>query len=450
MNKVTGKSIEYAIVRIPNTTFATITNSEGKFELWLAGDKSILIVSHIGYNSDTLSITANNPAQGTSIFLDPVSKKRSQFITDSVSLTGLVAKIIQNEKQKYAELNDYEFNAYNRCVILENNDVGIGSGSVNIDPGLIKRSFNLISNIWETKPLRINGIDEFLIKGYYEKPDSYNEIVQDRNSRSVLPRTLNSLLGTRIIQDLCSSELIFFDRPFPGPVSLTALRYYKYSFNDTLQMDNEKIFKIYFEPSDSNDPGLKGNNFESISLKQQYLCYEDSISLPVDFRLSAISNYIGIIKAQYRYSVLINSYKINSPIIVQNIVYTDRPAMADPGKKDSIIISDHRTLPFTKEESIAYERIDSVRSQSKGFIYEAGKILSPQYRLNGHYLISGPLGIYHFNHVEGHTLSFTLNGNYLLDGAANARITLSNGFSDLRCLLIGTGILCYHLILIIN
>ena len=457
MDKATGKSIKYAIVRIPNTTIATSANSEGKFELWLTGGKNILVISHIGYNSDTLSIVTPKVFQDSAIFLNSSQKEKLLVKREPVSVSVLITEVIQNEKRMFAGLNDYEYNAYNRCVVLENNDVGIGSGSVNIDPGIIKRSFNLISNIWKSKPMRISGIDEFLVKGYYEKPDSYNEIVQDRNSRSALPRPLNSLLGTRMIQNLCSSELIFFDRPFPGPISSSALSYYKYSFTDTLQMDNESILKIYFEPADSNDPGLKGylyvagnsdcvlsikanlnqtanagNNFKSISLKQQYLNYNGSISLPVDFRVDAVSNYVGIIKAHYKYRALVNSYKINNSDLNPDLIYTGQPALTDPGPKDSIIISNHRTLPFTSEEKVAYERIDSIRSRPKGFFYKAGKVLSSRYRLGSHYSISGPLSIYHFNHVEGHTLSFTVAGDNLFENAANARITLSNGFSDKR------------------
>jgi hypothetical protein len=50
--------------------------------------------------------------------------------------------------------------------------------------------------------------------------------------------------------------------------------------------------------------------------------------------------------------------------------------------------------------------------------------------LNENISISGPFGIYQFNHVEGHTLYFTTSVVNLLEKKLDARITLSNGFSD--------------------
>ena len=357
----------------------------------------------------------------------------------------------------FADLSNYNFSAYIRCVIRENNDVGLGTGSIKIDPGIFRESLILISNIWKTKPMKIDGIDEFTCKGYYQKPDSYREIIENESSHSRLPRSLEALLGTRRIQNLYDDEISFFDRSLPGPLAKDALGYYKYSLKDTLLMNRKIIFKIHFKPVDNNDPGLignlyvnshsysvikieanlnqaanAGNNFNNVSLIQQYLIYKNRFYLPVDYRISASSNYIGIVKVQYEYSSLIENYKINND-------ETDN----DPGDATLSILSENdesnpsrwteqRAIPFTHEESIAYERIDSIRSLPKGFFNKAAKIISPRYQLSDHFSISGPLGIYRFNHVEGHTLTFTGTGNNLFDNSLDLRLTLSNGFSDKR------------------
>lgn len=52
--------------------------------------------------------------------------------------------------------------------------------------------------------------------------------------------------------------------------------------------------------------------------------------------------------------------------------------------------------------------------------------------MSDQFSISGPLDIYRFNHVEGHSLSFTGSGNNLFDNLLDMRLTLSNGFSDKR------------------
>ena len=374
-----------------------------------------------------------------------------------ISASEIIDQVIAAKEKMFADLSNYKFNAYIRCVIRENNDVGLGAGSIKIDPGLFKESLNLISNIWKTKPMRIDGIDEFVSKGYYKKPDSYREIIEDENSYSRLPRSLEALLGTHRIQNLYDDEISFFDRSFPGPLAKDAPGYYKYSVKDTLWMDRKLIFKIHFEPADRNDPGLvgnlfvqnhsypvikieanlnqaanTGNNFNNISLMQQYIPYQNHFYLPVDYRMSVSSDYIGVVKVQYEYNSLIESYKINYDGTDDEPGDAALSIISENGKNNPSKWSDIRAIPFTQEELIAYEKIDSLRSLPKGFFYKAAKIISPRYQLGNHFSISGPLGVYQFNHVEGHTISFTAMGNNLFDNSLDMKLTLSNGFADKR------------------
>ncbi len=453
----TGKGISYGIVRLINTSKSTSANSEGYYEIALPEVKSILVSSCIGYNSDTIFVDPKETTRRLNIFLNPSHRTAEQEKTEKYSAAEVVGNIISAKEKMLADLSNYNFNSYIRCVIRENNGVGLGTGSIKIDPGIIKESFNLISNIWKTKPMKIDGIDEFICNGYYVKPNQYNETIEGQSSHSRLPISLRDLIGARNIQNLCSDELLFFERPLPGPVSRNALSYYKYSFEDTLQMDNEKVFKIHFEPIDKNDPGLigslyteensgnilqieanlnkpanVGNTFDKVSLMQQYICYNTNFCLPIDYRMFVNSNYIGIVKIQYEYSALIKQYKINSDDYKSNFDNESLSRLQDDNYKDTVLWDDNRAIPFTPEEAIAYKKIDSMRTLPKSFFYKAAQIFSPQYRLNNHFSISGPMGIYQFNHVEGHTLSFTGAGNNLFDNSLDARLSLSNGFSDKR------------------
>ncbi len=268
-DKSTGRGISYAIIQLQNTSKGTTANSEGYFEITLPYGKNILIASSIGYNSDTLCIDSVKHNLSSNIYLNRSSNRHDiSEQTKNSSAYEIVNQAILEKVKMSAGLKNYNFNAYTRCDILENNDVGLGTGSINIDPGIVKKSFNLISNIWLTKPMKINGIDEFISKGYYKKSSSYREVVEEQNSYSSLPPSLKALLGTRRIQNLCNDELLFFNRPFPGPVSSYALSYYRYSFEDTLMMDRERIFKLHFEPVDNNDPGLTGDLYITVNSRR--------------------------------------------------------------------------------------------------------------------------------------------------------------------------------------
>ncbi len=366
-------------------------------------------------------------------------------------------KVSAAKKAMFSNLKNYEFIAHNRYVTRENDDVGIGTGSVKIDDGIFKRSINLISNIWETKPLRIDGINEYSSIGYFYSPSTFSEVIENQKTHVRLPSSINTLLGTRRIQNLYCDELKYYDRTFPGPASFEALNYYKYFVEDTLMMDNEKIFRIYFEPIDKNDPGLTGqiyisggtnsiikieaslnqsanagNLFDKVFVIQQFIPYAGGIYLPLDYRLIAASNYIGIVKIEYELNSVLGDYIINSNTNVDSDPESVLTISSTTGRQDSLLQANQETVPLTEEEAIAYEKIDSSRSLHKGFIYDASRIISPQYRLSNHFSVSGPLNIYQFNHVEGHTLSLSGSGIGLFDNTTDARLALSHGFSDKR------------------
>ncbi|MGA7721594.1 MAG: DUF5686 family protein [Ignavibacteriaceae bacterium] len=455
----TGKGISYVIIKEINGTKATTANSEGYYEISLNSGNNILIYSSIGYTSDTVRIDSSTSKTITNIYLKPskVLNNLPQVPAEKSSASDLMIKVIDSLQTIFSKLKNYSFIAHNRYVTRENDGVGIGTGSIIINGGIFKESLNLVSNIWETKPLKIDAMNEFLSKGFFSSPDSFSEVIESQKARLTLPASLNVLLGTRRIQNLCSDELSYYDRHFPGPLANDALNYYKYYFADTVLTDGRYIFKIYFEPSDKNDPGLtgylfvsdsscsimkidaslnqsanSGNSFESVSMLQQFIPYPGGIILPLDYRMFVKSNYVGIVKIEYELSSLIGDYKVNSDTNNNDAKNSVLTVLPETRKLDLLSHTDQEIVPLTQEESNAKDKIDSTRFPHNGFFSDVSKIVSPQYRLSDNYSMSGPLSIYQFNHVEGSVLSLSGAGNNLFDNTVNVKLSISNGFSDNR------------------
>jgi hypothetical protein len=167
-DRITGEGISYAIVQLINASRGTSANSEGRFEITLPYGNNILISKCIGYDSDTLFIDSSGTYRNINIYLNPSShvRKPPERIVNFTA-SEIIGKAITTNEKMFSKLSNYEFHAYIRCVIRENNDVGLGAGAIKVDPGIVKGSFNLIFNIWKTKPMKIEGIDEFISKGYY-------------------------------------------------------------------------------------------------------------------------------------------------------------------------------------------------------------------------------------------------------------------------------------------
>ncbi len=459
LDKLTGKGISYAVIRDINNTKAVTSNSEGDYIISVNRKNNILIFSSVGYNSDTVCLSAGILSHITNIYLLPSDglTKLSDNTSQKYSAYGLITEVLAVKMKMYSKINNYQFKAYNRFITRENDAVGIGTGSININEGIFGRTINLFSNIWESKPLKIDGINEFWSKGYYFSPSSYREIIETPKEHSRIPSSLNELLGTRRIQNLCGEKLEYYNHTFPAPLSSDALNYYKYYFEDTLTTNNDKIYQVYFEPVDKNDPGLtgylyidgndyhivkvtgslnqnanSGNLFENVSITQQFIRYGNGLYLPLDYRIAANSNYIGMVKINYELNSFIGDYLINSNKNVSHdpdAVLTFLPA---DGKHDSLFQSDNETVPLTHQEALAYAKINSRSSFHKGFFYEASRIISRQYRLSDHFSISGPLDVYQFNHVEGNTINLNIYGNDLFNNTTWSKLNLSHGFADKR------------------
>jgi hypothetical protein len=361
-DKLTGKRIGNAVVRLTNSLNSSSSNSEGCFSIRLVSGKNILIISEIGYQPDTLIVDYQDIPSGINIFLLPSSSPNNNIasINRIYSANDIIKLGIASKELEKDSLTNYEFHAFNRCFIKENNNIGLASGNYRFDFDEVTESFKLITNLWDSTEMRINSINEYVSNGFYEKPSYFREVIEAQKSRSVMPNTLAALLGNRRIQNLYWNELRFYDRPIPGPFSNDALEYYSYSLSDTLMMDNYRVFKIHFVPKDMNDPGLfgfiyiseslfkplkieaelnsaaiTGGSFQKVSVSQQFQPYLNNIYLPVDYRISASSSYIGMVKMEYDFRSVISDYKINSSVsdnISDKALFTVLPGAE---KKDS-------------------------------------------------------------------------------------------------------------------
>lgn len=177
-----------------------------------------------------------------------------------------------------------------------------------------------------------------------------------------------------------------------------------------------------------NQAANAGNLFDKVSIVQQFIPYSNDIYLPLDYRLTAASDYVGIIKIEYKLNSILGDYLINSDSIKNYDPGAVLTILPESGKQDSLLAADEGTVPLTHEEEAAYNKIIRNRSSHEGLFYEAARIFSPQYRISNHFSINGPLSVYQFNHVEGHTIGLSGTGYELFNNTTDARISVSHGF----------------------
>ncbi len=444
VDAVTGAPLSFANVRVTNSTSGTAAAITGEYSLKLTRGNYKLIASFIGYDSDTIAVNLNNNLQ-LNFALTPATIELNEVtVTPGVNpAVEIIKNAIDRKHNRNKKLNSYIFEAYTKGKILTTQDITTGSNSVGVGIGTA-----------DSAELKITGIIENQSKGYFLRPDYYKEEIIARKQSANFPSTINILTGGRIIQNFYSDDIQFFGGELTGPIADYALDYYYYYIEDTLAIDNRKVFQIYFSTIDDRDPGFygrifildqtfdllkvdvdlnaaanPGGIFTKVNIFQQFVPYNNNIYMPIDYRLFVEGNYLGLLKFGFEVNSILYDYEINSNLTEEDFGMMLLKVKPDADEKDSTYWQNVQTIPPTELELEAYQRIDSLESIETSF-WERFSPLAGRLNLDNNFYFSGPINMYHFNRVEGHSIDLELGANNLLDERFNANLDFSYGFSD--------------------
>lgn len=444
-DKITSKPLSYANVRVLNTSLGTASNIEGKFEIKLSEGEYHLIASYIGYKTDTVIVKLNSDLKNIDFNLQQTDVKLQEIVIlpgENPALE-IIRRAIDRKKERNEKIFRYEFEAYTKGILRTPEDVSAGGNTVSVSIGDT-----------EDKELKIAGIIENESKGYFQKPDSYKEIITARKQTANFPSSINILTGGRLMQNFYNDEISFLGIYLPGPLADNSLDHYYFYIKETVAIDDKTVYKIYMTPDNESDPGFEGSIFildktydlikvdlnlnsaanpggifDTINVFQQFSAYEDSIFMPVDYRLYATANYLNIARFGFELNTILYDYTLNPEIdedIFSKAIITVQP---DADEKDSLYWVKTQTIPNTQEETKAYSRIDSIKSIPKSF-WDSFSIISPRMNLTDNIEVTAPLAVYHFNSVEGHALDYGLYLNDAFNKRFSSYSEFSYGFSD--------------------
>src|SRR4030065_1647088 len=344
-------SLSFANIRVAESALGTATNKDGQFSLKLKKGSYKLIASYIGYISDTVSIELYSDVTNLMFKLTETKLNLPEaIVTPGINpALEIIRKAIAKKKEREAKIMRYEFDAYTKGSIRTEDGLQAGRNSVSLGIGSS-----------DSSELKITGILENQSKGFYKKPDDYKEIILARKQSANFPPSINILTGGRLIQNFYSDDVNFFGRDIPGPLSNNALEYYDYFLEETFGLDNTKVFKIFMNTINRHDPGFEGNIFinantfdlakvnlqlnkaanfnglfDTVNVFQQFSVFDDSISMPVDYRLFANANYLGLARFGFEINTILYDYKLNDRLdenIFDKAIVTVLP---DADKKDS-------------------------------------------------------------------------------------------------------------------
>jgi len=444
VDAVTGEPLIFANVRVANTASGSITNKEGFFEIKTAEKTQTLITSFIGYHTDTMEVRIQKSKELVKIKLTPSSVQLNEVLVlaEENPAYAIIRRAIKRKLERAEKLKSYQYASYTKGSIKTEDDINARGNSVSVGIGSK-----------DSAELKISGILENQSTGYYKTPHKLKEVIVARKQSSNFPSSINILTGGRLQQNFYSDNLNFFGQKMTGPLEDNSAKYYSFTLTDTLPQDNQTIYKIFMTPADSLDPGfvgdlyITGKNFDlvkvnlslnkaanfsgifkKITIDQQFDQY-DNIYMPVDYHLSVEANVLGLAKFGFELNTLLNNYEINKNIPDDFFDKALITVLTDADKKDSSYWDTIQHIPNTEEEVIAYKRIDSVSAIPFSF-WDEFSWLSDRVTFSKHFSTTGPLGLYHFNRVEGNAVDFGFHFYDLFDTRFRSSLNTSYGFAD--------------------
>ncbi len=450
VDAVTGESLVFANVRLANSSTGSITNKEGFFEIKTSSGAQKLITSFIGYHTDTTEVLLDKKRETIAIKLLPSSLQLSEVLVlaEENPAYAIIRRAIKRKLERTDKLKSYQYSSYTKGSVKTEDDINARGNTISIDAAGLLDGKKKDSTL-----LKITGILENQSTGYYKAPHKLKEVIVARKQSANFPSSINILTGGRLIQNFYADDLNFFGRKMTGPLDDNSAKYYSFTLKDTLAQDNHTIYKIFMTPADSLDPGfvgdiyITGKNFDlvkvnlslnkaanfsgifkKITIDQQFDQY-DNIYMPVDYHLSVEANVLGFAKFGFELNTLLNNYEINKDISDDFFNKALITVLTDADKKDSTYWDTIQHIPNTEEEVAAYKRIDSVSAIPFSF-WDEFSWSSNRVTYSKHFSTTGPLGLYHFNRVEGNALDFGFFFYDLLDNRLQTSLTTSYGFAD--------------------
>ncbi len=353
-----------AIIKITGTQQGTITNANGEFRYTLLDSGAVLVVSYVGYRSDTIvAATAGN--RSLLIQLQPSAIQMAEVvIMGEDPAYEIIRMAIESKKKWMQRLTSYEGKAFNRLVIRAQDSIA--------------------------------AITEAYSTLYWRSDDSLREVITQQKQTGNLPKSMSPSRVQNVI-NLNDDTIAMDGFRFIGPTSPDAFNYYDYKLLFTRKMDNFEVYMIQVIPKSRISPLFKGTiaiaersyavieadlepneayvqpfvNFSKLHYIESFRLFDNAFWLPTHFRLELgleISLMgIKIPPIGIDRDVVIYEYPVN-PKLPDSLRSLSGMSVDSSAKKiDSTFWKTHDVLPMTAEQDSAYQKLDSTQTLEKQF-----------------------------------------------------------------------------------
>lgn len=292
--------IPFASVAFPLTTIGQLTDSSGRFSLWL--DKwpaDSLVITCVGYQRLAIPIDQSRDTIELQLSMERGTFNEGVKVKTRVN-KGLLLwrKIVQNKphNDRY-RFDNFSYELYNKLELdIKNMNFGKIARFKPFRPvgDLIR------SNVDSSEGVRYlpTYLTEVLSDYYYQrKPVKRREVIKAVNTNGVKNESIVKFLGGMDQNvNVYNNFIPVFDKQFVSPASENGDIYYNYRVIDTQQVNNQRYYHLVFVPRRTGTNTFEGDCWvhagtfaiQKMTLrlgKDANVNFVESISLIQEFRL---------------------------------------------------------------------------------------------------------------------------------------------------------------------
>lgn len=420
-NLETGEFLPGATIRVIGTSRSMLANDQGQYRIRLEPGRYRLKFSHVAHHSEVMEIEVTETDQ----LLD-VRLRSAVIELPGTTVYGraydpaqrIIMEAIRRKEEILARLGSYDFDAYTRLVVQDTS----------------KSDSESVFLITETQ-----------LKGFWEQPDKYKEIITARKVSSNVSAE-GTLVTIGEILNFNANRIDINRYSVVSPTATDALDYYNYYLIDTVFIDDQLIFRLELEPRNNADPLFVGtidiadSSFEVVGVdcgfsegfetpfidnlryRQRCMQFDNEYWMPVeigfafdvDLPIPGFPIYsIDYVAALHNYS-----FEVEHESGTFDYVLEVDPEADDV---DSATWFSGQMIPLTTLEQRGYERIDSLENAPKPL---GKKLLKGMARTVARALFDEDF--FHFNRVEGAYLGYSGSQRKLIP---RTRLSYKTGYA---------------------
>jgi hypothetical protein len=254
-DEITNKTLPFATILI-NNKFKTVTDIDGKFTFNAETKLTSFQVKYVGYEQLNIEVTAKK-------FYTIRLRAINSFPLNDNLVAAILNKVVKNSNQNNPQLKlkSFEFKTYNKLIISANPDSIVKKlDSIFVTKHHKKVFLKIDSSAYKFKKIievqhlfQIEKVSQF----QYDQKHLKETVIGLKMSGFKKP--IYEIVGLNLQSfSVYDSNYELFETKYKSPIAKTADRVYDYQLLDSTELQNRKVYLIFFKPKVNKQKSLRG------------------------------------------------------------------------------------------------------------------------------------------------------------------------------------------------